>query len=490
MIKQNQRILNLMIVVIDVLSILVSIILAWMIRFKSNIIHIEGGYLPFNSYLKPVILIIPVYLIIYNFFNLYTPHRIRSVFDEFLNLLKANILGILIFTLILYLTKEMNYSRYLLFIFSVLSIVIATIERASIRIILRQLRKNGKNLKHILIVGYSELTKEFLHRVHSHKQWGYNIVGILDDNLYVNEKEIYSKTAAENNEFKKAMEQAAATASGEKIIGKINDLDKYLADKNIDEVFVTLSLKEYEKLGSIIEACEKNGIRTQIIPDYYKYIPARPYVEEIDGLPVINTRYIPLDNLLNKLIKRIFDVVVSMLCIVLFLPIILITTVIIKLTSPGPVIFYQDRIGLNNKKFVMYKFRSMHVQKEDEEKVCWTTENDPRKTKFGNFIRKTSIDELPQLFNVLKGDMSLVGPRPERPYFVGKFKEEIPKYMVKHQVRPGISGWAQVNGLRGDTSISKRIEYDIYYIENWRISFDIKILWLTLFKGFMNKNAY
>ncbi|MCY6484521.1 undecaprenyl-phosphate glucose phosphotransferase [Clostridium aestuarii] len=491
MIKQNQKILNSMLVVTDALCILASLILAWIIRFKSDIMYIEGGYLAFNNYLKPVILIIPVYLIIYNFFNLYTPYRIRSVFDEFLNLLKANILGILIFTLILYLTKEMNYSRYLLFIFSILSIVISTIERAVIRFILRYLRKNGKNLKHILIVGYSDLTEEFLHRIHSHKQWGYNVIGILDDNLYVNKDKVYSKITDKNNELKKAVEEAAAsTASGEKIIGKINALDKHLAKKNIDEVFVTLSLKEYEKLGSIIETCEKNGIRTQIIPDYYKYIPARPYVEEIEGLPVINTRYIPLDNLFNKFMKRVFDIAVSMACIVLFSPIMFITTMIIKLTSPGPIIFNQDRIGLNNKKFVMYKFRSMHIQKEDEEKVCWTTENDPRKTKFGNFIRKTSIDELPQLFNVLKGDMSLVGPRPERPYFVGKFKEEIPKYMVKHQVRPGISGWAQVNGLRGDTSISKRIEYDIYYIENWRMGLDIKILWLTLFKGFVNKNAY
>ena len=162
----------------------------------------------------------------------------------------------------------------------------------------------------------------------------------------------------------------------------------------------------------------------------------------------------------------------------------------IKTTSRGPLIFKQERVGLHNKPFQMYKFRSMEVQNDADEKKGWTTKNDPRVTKVGRLLRSTSIDELPQFFNVLKGDMSLIGPRPERPLFVEKFKEEIPRYMIKHQVRPGITGWAQVNGYRGDTSIKKRIEYDLYYIENWSMAFDFKILFLTFFKGFINKNAY
>ena len=201
-------------------------------------------------------------------------------------------------------------------------------------------------------------------------------------------------------------------------------------------------------------------------------------------------RYIPLDNLLNKFIKRSIDIVGSLFAIIIFSPIMLIVAIAIKLTSKGELIFKQERVGLNRKTFTMYKFRSMRIQDPNEEKSEWTVKDDPRKTKVGNFIRKTSIDELPQFFNVLKGDMSLIGPRPERPFYVEKFKDEIPKYMVKHQVRPGITGWAQVNGWRGDTSIEKRIECDIYYIENWSISLDIKILFLTVFKGFVNKNAY
>ncbi len=219
-------------------------------------------------------------------------------------------------------------------------------------------------------------------------------------------------------------------------------------------------------------------------------IPSRPYLEDMDGLAVVNIRRVPLTNLVNRVLKRIVDMIGASIAIILFSPVMLIAAVGVKTTSKGPLIFKQERVGLHNRPFQMYKFRSMEVQPAEEEKKGWTKKNDPRVTKIGKLLRKTSIDELPQFFNVLKGDMSLVGPRPERPLFVEKFKEEIPRYMIKHQVRPGITGWAQVSGYRGDTSIRKRIEYDLYYIENWSMTFDIKILFLTFFKGFISKNAY
>mgnify|MGYP000125662301 CR=1 FL=1 len=228
-------------------------------------------------------------------------------------------------------------------------------------------------------------------------------------------------------------------------------------------------------------------MHTKFIPDYNNIIPTKPYTEDIQGLPVINIRHVPLNNALNKFVKRAVDIFGAIVAIILFSPVMLVVSVLIKLTAPGPLIFKQERIGLQNKPFYMYKFRSMIVQKESEEKKGWTTKDDPRVTPVGKFIRKTSIDELPQLFNVLKGDMSLVGPRPERPLFVEKFKEEIPRYMIKHQVRPGLTGWAQVNGYRGDTSIRKRIECDLYYIENWTLGLDFKIILLTFLKGFINK---
>ena len=213
-------------------------------------------------------------------------------------------------------------------------------------------------------------------------------------------------------------------------------------------------------------------------------------MEDLGGLAVVNIRRVPLTNTANMLIKRIMDMLGAVIAIILFSPFMVIAAIGIKLTSKGPLIFKQERVGLHNRPFKMYKFRTMEVQKEEEEKKGWTKKNDPRVTKIGKILRKTSIDEMPQFFNVLKGDMSLVGPRPERPLFVEKFREEIPRYMIKHQVRPGLTGWAQVNGYRGDTSIRKRIEFDLYYIENWTFGFDLKILFLTFFKGFINKNAY
>ncbi|MCX7885400.1 MAG: undecaprenyl-phosphate glucose phosphotransferase, partial [Caloramator sp.] len=323
--------------------------------------------------------------------------------------------------------------------------------------------------------------------------WGYNIVGIFDDELKtrLNDGNKYEdELVAATEEYVEFYESKVDELYRKDGIYNYSELESILGSFNIDEVFITLDIGKYNKMKSILDLCEKYGVRIQIIPAYYKYIPSKPYLEEIDGIPVISARYIPLDLISNKIIKRLFDIICSSILILLFSPIMLLISIIIKFTSQGSVIFKQERVGYNKKPFIMYKFRSMKVQSSEEEKVKWTTKDDPRKTKFGEFIRKTSLDELPQFFNVLKGDMSIVGPRPERPYFVDKFKEEIPQYMVKHQVKPGITGWAQVNGLRGDTSIKKRIEYDLYYIENWSLLFDIKIMFLTVFKGLVNKNAY
>jgi len=227
--------------------------------------------------------------------------------------------------------------------------------------------------------------------------------------------------------------------------------------------------------------CEKSGVHTKFIPDYNNVIPTKPYTEDIQGLPVINIRRVPLHDPLNRFMKRGVDIFGATVALILFSPVMIGTMIAIKVSSPGPLIFKQERVGLKNKPFMMYKFRSMVVQTEEEEKKGWTTKNDPRVTRVGKFIRKTSIDELPQLFNVFKGDMSLIGPRPERTQFVEQFKEEI---------RPGLTGWAQVNGYRGDTSIRKRIDCDLYYVENWTLGLDFKILIMTFFKGFVNKNAY
>ena len=283
---------------------------------------------------------------------------------------------------------------------------------------------------------------------------------------------------------------AGTVYRGVKVLGTLGNLEIILPENKLDEIAITLPLKDYEYFESVVRTCEKSGVHTKFIPDYNSLIPSKPYTEDLMGLPVINIRHVPLTNTGNRLIKRIVDIVGCLAGIILTSPIMLVAAILVKLTSPGPILFKQERIGLHNRPFYMYKFRSMKMQKDTEEKKAWTVKDDPRVTTVGKVMRRTSIDELPQLFNILKGDMSLVGPRPERPLFVERFKEEIPRYMVKHQVRPGLTGWAQVNGLRGDTSIQKRIEYDIYYFENWTLIFDIKIIIMTFFTGFINKNAY
>ena len=275
---------------------------------------------------------------------------------------------------------------------------------------------------------------------------------------------------------------------GSRVIGGFKDIDRILDQNRYDRVVLAIPLKYYYRINELVESCERVGIKAEIIPDYIRYFPAQPSVDMIEDIPIINIRYVPLDDDFNKFLKYVSDYIIAIIAIVITSPIMIVTAIAIKLTSPGPIIFKQERIGHNSKPFMMYKFRSMKVQDPNEEKSEWTTKDDPRKTFVGNFIRKTSIDELPQFFNVLKGDMSVVGPRPERPYFVEQFKETVPKYMVKHQVKPGLTGWAQIHGCRGDTSITKRIEYDIEYVENWHMGLDLAIMIKTALKK--NPNAY
>lgn len=467
MIKNNQKRLNRLQVVVDAVVVAVSYILSWVLKFKSGLLPLTGEALPFSDYMSALIGVIPGYLILYYCFHLYRPKRLSGRRAEVSQIIKANTIGLLAFILVLYLFKFNTFSRQMLFFFYAINVYLEFITRNLIRYTLNKIRKQGFNLKHILLVGYSRAAEAYIDRILANPQWGYKIHGILDDSV------------------KKGKEYR-----GIPVLGKIETLLLLLPENSLDEIAITLGLSEYSKLEHIVEICEKSGVHTKFIPDYNSILPTRPYTEDVLGLPVINIRNVPLNNMVNQIIKRTVDIFGATIALILFSPIMLIVSVLIKITSKGPLIYTQERIGLHNKSFKMYKFRSMEVQPADKEKTAFTTKNDPRVTGIGRFIRQTSIDELPQLFNILKGDMSLVGPRPERPYFVEKFKEEIPRYMIKHQVRPGMTGWAQVNGLRGNTSIKRRITYDLYYIENWTLGFDIKILFLTFFKGFINKNAY
>ena len=466
MIKQNQRFLNTILIVIDASVLILAFIVAWFLRFKTTLFGPLGGFLSFEKYLLMVIFIIPLYLLSYYFLGLYKPFRDQSsIIPEASQIVKANIFVFALSIATLFIIEQPDYSRILLFVFAVLSTLFAIIERYTFREILKHIRANDQNMKHVLIVGDGELAIKFAEKITSKKYLGYSISGFLG-----------------------SRHEIGHIIGNSKVIGKIDDLDELLANNEYDRVIIAIPLKYYDNLMKLVDICENQGVKAEIIPDYYKYFPAKPSIDMIDELPIINIRYVPLDDALNSFIKKSSDIIISLIAILITSPIMIITAIAIKLTSPGPIIFKQERIGYQRKPFMMYKFRSMKVQDENDEKSEWTTKDDPRKTKVGDFIRKTSIDELPQFFNVLKGEMSVVGPRPERPYFVEKFRCDIPKYMVKHQVRPGLTGLAQVHGYRGNTSIQRRIEYDIEYVENWYLGLDLLIMWKTIIKG--NRNAY
>lgn len=467
MIKDNQKLLNRLHCVVDILVIIGSYMIAWYLKFESALFVGVQSKLDFRDYMLALIWIVPLFIILYWAMGLYSPKRVLGRRVEISKIVQANSLGIVLILTILFITKQQHFSREMAFLFYCVNIVLGIVVRLGIHMVLRAIRKQGFNQKHILLIGYSQSAEAYIDRIKANPQWGYHVMGILDDNV------------TSGTEYK-----------GIKVLGRIANLEIILPENKLDEIAITLGLSEYSKLEKVVAECEKSGVHTKFIPDYMKIIPTKPYTEDLLGLPVINIRYVPLSNAFNSFVKRCIDIVGGICGIILFSPVMLIVAILVKATSPGPLIYKQDRVGLHNKPFKMYKFRSMVVQKEQDEKKCWTTKGDSRVTPVGKFIRKTSLDELPQFFNIVKGDMSLIGPRPERPFFVDKFKEEIPRYMIKHQVRPGLTGWAQVNGYRGDTSIKKRIEYDLYYIENWTLGFDIKILFLTVFRGFVNKNAY
>ncbi len=469
MIKDNQKYFNRLHVVLDAVIVAASYMLAWYLKFASPFSDIDStvGVYSVQTYFEMLYVIVPGYLILYYEFNLYTPKRATAHKYEIINIFQANTVGLILLMAGWYLISRNHFSRFMMAYFFVLNIFLTTLGRSLIRILLQYFREKGYNLKYILLVGYSRAAEEYIKRINANPQWGYVVRGILDDSV-----------------------PSGTMYKGVKVVGSIENLLYILPQNKLDEIAITLSLKDYDHLEHIVDMCEKSGVHTKFIPDYNSLFPSRPYTEDLMGLPVVNIRYVPLSNTLNWVAKRAVDVMVAFIGLVVASPVMFLCAVAIKCTSKGPAIFKQERIGLHNKPFKMYKFRTMEVQKPSAEAKGWTTKDDPRVTRVGKLLRRTSFDELPQLFNILMGDMSVVGPRPERPQFVDKFKEEIPRYMVKHQVRPGLTGWAQINGYRGDTSIKRRIEHDIFYIENWTMSFDIKIMFLTIFKGFINKNAY
>ena len=446
---------------LDACVIACAYALAWFIVNGTSWFNVTGHNKSAMAvvYLAAGVLIVPFYLILYAFFHLYTPKRVQGRRVELANIFKANIIGLLVISLMLYLGGKNeyfhNFSRPMVFLFFGINLFAEILMRNILRIALRSMRSKGYNQKHLLLVGYSRAAEGFIDRVNVNPEWGYKIRGILDDH-----------------------EEWGKEYKGVRVIGKIDDLDTILALNTLDEIAITLSIQEYGKLEKIVAGCEKSGVHTKFIPDYYNFIPTRPFMEDLQGLPVIHIRHVPLTNLLNATMKRTMDLVGGMMALILFSPVMLVTAILIKATSPGPVIFCQERVGLHNRPFKMYKFRSMTVQDPSKEKSRWTTKGDARVTLIGKIIRRTSIDEVPQFFNILMGDMSLVGPRPERPELAKVITKNIPEFEYRLKVKAGLTGYAQVHGRYCTTSYDK-LKLDLTYIRNYSIWLDLKLILMT-----------
>lgn len=459
MIKENQRILNLFNLFSDVLLTFLAYFAAVGIRFGimdgTWTVDLRGA-----EYIQLIAVYCVAELILFYMMRVYVPQRYRRVSQELLSIFLANGICLLLLTTWLYLKHITDVSRILIFLFYCLSSGMIGLKHLLVRLLMRYVRRMGFNQKHVVLVGTGTLAAQYVQNVSENPQMGFCIDGYIGD------------------EHKEGLGSW---------LGTLSQIYEILKGREIDELVIALSMDQEAWVHTAIDAANQWGIRAKIVPQYSNYIPVNPTIDVIGNTKLINLNASPLDNLLNAAFKRMADIVLSAIGLILVSPLMIIAAIGVKLSSPGPVYFVQERVGRSRKVFPMLKFRSMRVNAAEE--TAWTTNSDPRKTAFGSFIRKTSIDELPQLFNVLIGQMSLVGPRPEIPYHVNHFQKEIPNYMIRQQVRPGITGWAQINGFRGDTDIGERVNLDLWYIQNWCVRLDMEILWKTIAGGFLNQET-
>ncbi|MDD4851268.1 MAG: undecaprenyl-phosphate glucose phosphotransferase [Gemmiger sp.] len=462
MIERNERLKKLCSSLVDALLVFVAYLGAIYLRFN-YIRFFRGGAGPAWDIAKDsrMLLGVAIYALalvtVFHLVRLYGRSRIRGLWWQCRVIVGLNLLGLVVWAAAFYYFRLGDFSRGVILLFPVLSTVALVAKRLAVRAYDRHQRAAGRGIKHILLAGGGGIAAKYLLALQQNPYYGFQVDGYL---------------AA-----------APSPTLNCRYLGGFDKLGELLEGPQVDEVVIAFDTGEIESIPAVLNACDKNGTRVTMVPFYNDYLPARPTVDVLGDCKLINIRETPFDNLFNAAVKRLLDILGSLLLIVLTSPVLVVVAVGVKLSSPGPVLFKQERIGLNKKPFMMYKFRSMRQNAQQD--TGWSKGTDPRKTKFGSLIRKFSLDELPQFFNVLKGDMSLVGPRPEVPYHVEHFKEEIPLYLVRQQVRPGCTGWAQVNGLRGDTDIAERIRYDIWYIENWTVALDLKIIFRTVFGGKM-----
>ena len=474
--RRYNRLLILLYVVADAVLGMTAFGLAYALRFHT-VIPVSKGIPPFEWYVTLLPWVGALVPIAFHVQGLYRLRRGRSRVDDFFAVFVGStlavVLGIIgtLYYSTYYLSDELKkegvyeVSQLVWLIFLVLTVMLTYTSREVVREVLARRWKAGIGLKRVLIAGAGDLGRVVADKLLEHRELGFRVIGFLDDRT------------GDHIGYR-----------GLPLLGTLSDAEELIRQERIDHLYVTLPLEEHVKMLGLVEATNREGIDVHVVPDLLQFIALRARLENLDGVPIISLNDVPLRGF-NSVLKRSIDVAISGLALTgLAIPFLIIAA-IIKRSSSGTVFYTQERMGLDGKAFQVFKFRSMYEGAEDETGPIWARENDPRCTPVGRWLRRLDLDELPQFWNVLRGDMSIVGPRPERPYFVEQFKHRIPQYMLRHKVKAGITGWAQVNGWRGNTSLEKRIEYDLYYIENWSVALDLKIMWLTVLKG-IQKHAY
>ena len=461
-IRRHTAFLTLITLIVDGLILYVAMLAAFWVSFHSPLVEIfpvTKGIPPLPAYQQAFPVILAVFLIVFKSFHLYRRKTYYSTSWHFFTIIKAVTVALFSLMALTFIVREdFTYSRRLLAYGWLFSIVLLIVSRRILDKMEIAVWRRNREFRRVLLLGAGEVARRLIENFSANPRWGTEVVGVLGFNGDDPEE-----------------------MSSLPVLGTVDEFEEIIRRTPVEEVIITRLDLPHRRVMEIILLCEKNLVAVKLVPDVFSILTSQVEVVNLDGVPLVGLQAVPLHSAWNRFMKRGFDLAGASLGLILTAPVLLLCAAAVKLTSRGPVFYRQERLGENGKRFNLYKLRTMPVDTEKTSGPVLPCRDDPRATSVGRFLRRSSLDELPQLWNVLKGDMSLVGPRPERPIFVERFKESIPRYMSRHQVKSGLTGWAQVNGLRGDTSIRMRVKYDLYYLENWSIFLDLKIILLTLF---------
>lgn len=467
MLKKHSQFLESLVLLGDLVVIAAAWLVSYFLRFRVGPVPVYFGVPPLTPYLVLLGAVLVIWPVAFKGLGLYRPRRIASHLGEIWDIAKASSLATLLVIALTFFYRSFEFSRVFFLYFWILSVAGVTFVRAAFRELLRIAQRRGYNLRAALVVGAGASAASVIQRIHRHPELGIQIRGVLAEDA----------------------SRIGEDVEGVPIVGTYDQAGRFVDEQRVDVLFVALPLEASVRVGDILKDLGDAAVAIKVIPDFSRFVTLRGGFEAFEGLPIISLQDSPLYGW-NVVLKRVADVVLASVVLLVAAPLMTLIALIVRCASPGPVFYIQERMGLDGRVFRMLKFRSMRLGAEDKTGPVWARAGDPRVTRIGRWLRRTSLDELPQLINVLKGEMSLVGPRPERPELIESFRRTIPRYMLRHKMKAGMTGWAQINGWRGNTSLEKRIEYDLYYIENWSLLFDLWILWLTVWRGFVHKDAY